>query len=169
MLGGSQNPVRNPAGVQQRACRWFCEVDNTGLRRGKCLPIIHENSLQTIDGDSFSGESGNRMTLRKTSNPLIVRFLSGWKRMLGGEARRFPSDSPETTRFVSHCAKPQGNKGLRTAKTTPEPKRPCGAISLLRASGSVRRPNPFRFQGHRHGRRRPAACADHSLCAQPAA
>jgi hypothetical protein len=33
--------------------------------------------------------------------PLILRFLSVHRRMLGGEARGFPSDTRKNTRFVS--------------------------------------------------------------------
>ncbi len=46
------------------------------------------------------------------ANPLNSRVLPGPKRIRGGEARGFPSDTPENTRFVSVCAEPQQNKGL---------------------------------------------------------
>lgn len=46
------------------------------------------------------------------TNPLNSRVLPGPKRIRGGEARGFPSDTAENTRFVSVSAEPQQNKGL---------------------------------------------------------
>ena len=48
----------------------------------------------------------------QAANPLTLRVLPGRNPIRAGEARGFPSDTPENTRFVSVCAEPQQNKGL---------------------------------------------------------
>jgi len=94
------------------------------------------------DGCRGGPQSPNRGPAKVRRPPnrqaIVFRFLSGRKRMLGGEARGFPSDTPENTRFVSLRSEPQQNKGLTACSTPPEPKRGLDPISLWA-------PDPFRF------------------------
>jgi hypothetical protein len=73
-------------------------LDMGGLKQRNRWPVFQENRLRR----KFHG-----------SQPIeIERVPPVRDRIRGGEARGFPSDTAENTRFVSVCAQPQENKGL---------------------------------------------------------
>ena len=67
------------------------------------------------------------------ANPLNSRVLPGPKRIRGGEARGFPSDTLKNTHFVSLSRDFQENKGLRALTLLSEPKRGSDPVSFCRS------------------------------------